>query len=154
MPHCLAIYLSTNVELYLGAQFDDDYSSLMRLVRRIFLANCQFIPGTDAHTTKEGEELARQELIDPTSGLFRESRVFQYDHEDGSRKAAVCGEKNGKNRNGAYTGFVKYIAISELDVIFSSRQQSIQRLSRIGFLANVQVNPIVDTGSAVPPSSL
>ena len=93
MPHCLAIYLSTNVELYLGAQFDDYYSSIMRLVRRSFLANCQFIPGTDAHTTEEGEELARQELIDPTSGLFRESRVVQYDHENGSRKAAVCGEK-------------------------------------------------------------
>jgi hypothetical protein len=64
------------------------------------LSACEFIPGTDAYKIKRAKQLAVRDLIDPNSAQFRDVVV---------RGAAVCGELNGKNRMGAYTGFSRFV---------------------------------------------
>jgi hypothetical protein len=64
------------------------------------LAGCEFIPGTDAHRQRRGEQAAAAALIDPSSALFRNVAA---------RGNSVCGEVNGKNRMGAYVGFTRFV---------------------------------------------
>ncbi len=83
----------------------------------VALSGCQWIPGTDEHFVAEAEDLAAESLIDPTSAMFRKSKSFKYEHESGSSKRAVCGEINGKNRNGAYVGYTRFIASPEFGAV-------------------------------------
>jgi len=78
------------------------------------LGACQWIPGTDQYAIAKGEEVASELLIDPTSAMFRNSAVFEVQNDKGEKHTAVCGEINGKNRNGAYAGYTRYIAVVEL----------------------------------------
>lgn len=70
----------------------------------VMLASCEFIPGTDAHKISEAEGLASAYLKDPATAQFRNMRVV-------SAPASVCGEINGKNLLGAYTGFRKLVVV-------------------------------------------
>lgn len=69
---------------------------------------CDKIPGTDAYerrTSIEGAEAAAAYiLIDPSSAQFRNLTL---------KNNTACGEVNGKNRMGAYVGFVRFIADRE-----------------------------------------
>jgi hypothetical protein len=65
----------------------------------LLLAGCEFIPGTAAYREARARDAVTQALIDPSSAQFR-----NVDDRDG----AVCGEVNGKNRMGAYVGFVRF----------------------------------------------
>lgn len=60
---------------------------------------CHLIPGTDAHDQAKAREAVASTLIDPSSAQFRDMRRV-----DGF----VCGEVNGKDRMGAYAGFVRF----------------------------------------------
>jgi len=63
------------------------------------LTACQYIPGTDAYQEAKAREAVARTLIDPDSARFRNVE---------SRDGTVCGEVNGKNRMGAYTGYVRF----------------------------------------------
>jgi hypothetical protein len=65
----------------------------------ILLWGCDFLPGTAAYQEARAREAVAQTLIDPASAQFRNVE---------SRSDAVCGEVNGKNRMGAYVGFVRF----------------------------------------------
>lgn len=75
------------------------------------LCACDMIPGTEAHSLAEGERIAAEQLIDPTSAMFRNSAKFVGETKDGELVTAICGEINGKNRNGAYAGYGRFIAL-------------------------------------------
>lgn len=63
------------------------------------LSACDKVPGTDAYKIAQAKEIVSKDLIDPSSPMFRNLSV----HSD-----VVCGEINGKNRMGAYTGFARF----------------------------------------------
>jgi hypothetical protein len=63
------------------------------------LTACQYIPGTNAYQEAKARDTVARTLIDPDSARFRNIE---------SRDEAVCGEVNGKNRMGAYTGYVRF----------------------------------------------
>lgn len=77
--------------------------TLRKLVGIAFLvlAGCQWIPGTDQHSISKAEKLAADSILDPSSAQFRNVQVGLADH--------VCGEINGKNRQGGYAGFLRFI---------------------------------------------
>jgi hypothetical protein len=66
---------------------------------------CDKIPGTEAYkhrTSIEGAQAAASyKLIDPSSAQFRNVSVTN---------DFACGEVNGKNRMGAYAGFLRFTA--------------------------------------------
>lgn len=81
------------------------------------VAGCERIPGTEAHRIAKGQEVAAAVLLDPSSAQFRKS-VLKSGPKAKDEKAegprwVVCGEINGKNRNGAYVGFSRFIADPE-----------------------------------------
>ena len=83
----------------------------------LLLAGCERIPGTDAHRIAKGEQGAAALLIDPSSAQFRKTFLkpgpkAEDAKSDGARWI-VCGEINGKNRNGAYVGFSRFMADPE-----------------------------------------
>lgn len=59
--------------------------------------------GKGASEVGRAQKLAAAELIDPSSAQFRNVRVSKY------LDRTVCGEINGKNRIGAYTGFTEFV---------------------------------------------
>lgn len=61
--------------------------------------------GRDYVASSQGKAAVAEQLIDPSSAMFRKVRVVR---ENGG--AVVCGEINGKNHVGAYTGFRKFWA--------------------------------------------
>jgi hypothetical protein len=63
------------------------------------LWGCEFIPGTASYQEAKARNAVARILIDPSSAQFRSVQV---------RNNAVCGEVNGKNRMGAYVGFVRF----------------------------------------------
>jgi hypothetical protein len=63
------------------------------------LWGCEFIPGTAEYQEAKARSAVAQTLIDPSSAQFRNVTA---------REGAVCGEINGKNRMGAYAGFVRF----------------------------------------------
>ena len=69
---------------------------------------CDKIPGTEAHKLRTSMEGARAAaaygLIDPSSAQFRDVTVSN---------DFACGEVNGKNRLGAYVGFIRFTASRE-----------------------------------------
>ena len=78
------------------------------------MAACDQIPGTEAHTIAKGEAVAASVLIDPSSAQFRNTRLVKAPPkpDDATEWPArvVCGEINGKNRQGAYVGFSRFLA--------------------------------------------
>ncbi|HEY0414566.1 MAG TPA: hypothetical protein VGD66_15640 [Allosphingosinicella sp.] len=53
-----------------------------------------------------------QYLFDPFSAQYQRVRL--------GRKGAVCGQYNGKNRYGAYTGFKDFVVPKDADVVYAS----------------------------------
>ena len=78
---------------------------LLLFLTLLLVAACDEIPGTEAYkrrTSIEGAEAAAAyKLIDPSSAQFREVSV---------KNDFACGEVNGKNRMGAYAGFLRFTA--------------------------------------------
>lgn len=68
--------------------------------------------GRDFVASSQGKAAAAELLIDPSSAMFRKVRVVR-DHGG----AVVCGEINGKNRFGAYTGFQRFWAKDKMGMI-------------------------------------
>ncbi|MBV9527350.1 hypothetical protein [Sphingomonas sp.] len=67
---------------------------------------CDRIPGTNAYLIRHAEKFAADQLIDPSSAMFRNESVHNL---------AVCGEINGKNRMGAYAGFTRFLSLKDSD---------------------------------------
>ena len=67
----------------------------------LLLGACQFVPGSDQQKISAAEKSVAEQLRDPASAQFRNSRI-----KDGW----VCGEVNGKNAYGAYAGFQRFVA--------------------------------------------
>jgi hypothetical protein len=77
------------------------------------LTACEFIPGTSAYQEAKARQAAAQALIDPLSAQFRNVDA---------RGEVVCGEVNGKNRLGAYAGFVRfYVETSNWNAVLDPR---------------------------------
>ena len=72
------------------------------------LLACDEIPGTEAYKHKTSIEAAQvsaaYKLIDPSSAQFRNVTVTN---------DFACGEVNGRNRMGAYAGFLRFTATRE-----------------------------------------
>lgn len=66
----------------------------------LLLGACQFVPGSDQQRIEAAQKRVASELRDPTGAEFRNSRI-----KDGW----VCGEVNGKNAYGGYTGFQRFV---------------------------------------------
>lgn len=80
----------------------------------LLIAGCDRIPGTEANRIAKGEKVAADQLLDPSSAQFRKT-VLRPGPKAADEKAEgprwiVCGEINGKNRNGAYVGFTRFLA--------------------------------------------
>lgn len=65
--------------------------------------------GVDYLRIADAESLVAYTLRDPDSAQFRNSRL--------TGRGAVCGQVNGKNGFGAYTGFTGYIVIGRSPTI-------------------------------------
>ena len=77
-------------------------------------SSCERIPGTKLHQLHLGKKAASEALYDPSSAQFRNVSINKVigrdDEEQKLMEWAVCGEINGKNLNGAYAGFKKFVA--------------------------------------------
>jgi hypothetical protein len=51
------------------------------------------------------EQTVTRDFFDPASAQFRDVRMVTVTLANGSQETRVCGEVNGKNRMGGYTGF-------------------------------------------------
>ncbi len=72
---------------------------------------CQWFPGTASNEVRAGKQAVADSLRDPNSAQFRNVKRYpQKPTQDSTMKVAVCGEVNGKNLNGAYVGFTRFIA--------------------------------------------
>ncbi len=85
----------------------------------LLIAGCDRIPGTDANRIAKGEQVAAALLIDPSSAQFRKTFLRPgpkaKDEKAEGPRWVVCGEINGKNRNGAYVGFSRFMADPDSD---------------------------------------
>ncbi len=85
----------------------------------VLLTGCDRIPGTEANRIAKGEQVAAALLIDPSSAQFRKTFLRPgpkaEDEQAKGPRWVVCGEINGKNRNGAYVGFSRFIADPDSD---------------------------------------
>lgn len=80
----------------------------------LLVAGCQWLPGTDQAAVRDGKKAIADSMRDPSSVQFRDVKaVDQEVNADSTMKLAVCGEVNGKNLNGAYVGFTRFIADPE-----------------------------------------
>lgn len=95
--------------------------TLIVTVAALSLAACSNIKGTDAHAIKLAEKGMAYDLIDPSSAQFRDMKVYKAPAKTDAEDVAligkvVCGQINGKNRNGAYTGFSRFVYSVGLEV--------------------------------------
>lgn len=78
---------------------------VLSLAALCLATGCDKIPGTQAYkrrTSMEGAEAAvAYNLVDPSSAQFRNVSITN---------DFACGEVNGKNRMGAYAGFLRFTA--------------------------------------------
>lgn len=85
----------------------------------VLLTGCDRIPGTEANRIAKGEQVAAALLIDPSSAQFRKTFLRPgpkaKDEKVEGPRWVVCGEINGKNRNGAYVGFSRFMADPDSD---------------------------------------
>lgn len=66
----------------------------------LLLSGCHLIPGTESYQLRHAEKMVAATLADPDAAKFRGTHRVSDD--------LVCGEVNGKNSFGAYTGFRAY----------------------------------------------
>jgi len=88
---------------------------------------------------REAEHTVARMLKDPDSAKFRDVRVVVW---DGSN--AVCGEVNGRNGYGAYSGFSKFVAAGGRAFLLGNEGLSLEDIARIrllGVLSTYYVNP-------------
>jgi len=98
----------------------------------VLVSGCDKIPGTNAHLIKKAERSAANELIDPTSAMFRNESVHG---------KAVCGEINGKNRMGAYAGFTRYFYLEGVaDALIDPQADPSDEASAEDLCTSVQSN--------------
>ena len=77
----------------------------------VFAAGCDRIPGTDSLLIAHGKKAAADNLIDPSSAQFRKLVLIDAPAEQKKISPKIlCGEINGKNRQGAYAGFTRFVA--------------------------------------------
>jgi hypothetical protein len=69
------------------------------------VSGCSMFPGTQANLEKRAREAARLSLFDADTARFQHLQEV-----DGSGGRLLCGLINAKNKMGAYTGFVRFIA--------------------------------------------
>ena len=75
-------------------------ATFLAITAALVLCGCEYIKGTDEHLKVEGQKAAAALLKDPSSAQFRNVKVSD---------KTVCGEMNGKNSFGAYTGFEPFM---------------------------------------------
>lgn len=68
------------------------------------IAEAQRVP-IDAGLMADIQADVTRDFFDPASAQFRNVRAVDVVLENGSNERRVCGEVNGKNRLGGYTGF-------------------------------------------------
>ena len=73
-------------------------------MRRIFLVGAIIAVSGCNSAQKAAEHAVSQDLPDPRSARFRNFHI--------NNEGVVCGEVNGKDRKGAYTGFRKFVYYS------------------------------------------
>lgn len=74
------------------------------------LGACDRIPGTDAYKIKQMERQLAGVMFDPEAVRFRETHLRRAWRNGSAQPVRVlCGEVNGKNRNGGYIGFRRFI---------------------------------------------
>lgn len=61
-----------------------------------------------AKQQSEVKEAVKYDLIDPDSASFRNLKGKHMTFDSGTTFVRVCGEVNGKNRMGGYTGFTPF----------------------------------------------
>ena len=78
-----------------------------------------YIPHTDKAYFKAATEVVSSSMLDPESAQFR--KLTRHVVVDGPKKgaSAICGEFNGKNANGAYSGYSRFIFIEPINKSFS-----------------------------------
>lgn len=74
-----------------------------------------YVPSTDRHVIRLAESVAADELRDPSSALFRREKVTTFTSGELAGRRGICGEVNGKNAQGAYAGFTRFIAATDRD---------------------------------------
>ena len=117
------------------------------------MAACDRIPGTSEYQISQAKKDVADLLIDPTSPLFRDVRV----NKSG---AVVCGEYNAKNRQGAYTGFSKFLVHkwpsigTQLDPEYDeSYQKNLDQICSASRQARIYANQARAYGISVPTFS-
>lgn len=94
-------------------------AAILTTTALLVIAGCDRIPGTEANRIAKGEQVAAALLIDPSSAQFRKTFLRPgpktKDEKAEGPRWVVCGEINGKNRNGAYVGFSRFLADPESD---------------------------------------
>ncbi|ARS26919.1 hypothetical protein KC8_06405 [Sphingomonas sp. KC8] len=73
-------------------------------MRRIFLFGAIIVVSACHSAQKAAEHVVSQDLPDPGSARFRNFHI--------NNEGVVCGEVNGKDRKGAYSGFRKFVYYS------------------------------------------
>lgn len=111
-------------------------AAILTTVALLVIAGCDRIPGTEANRIAKGEQVAAALLIDPSSAQFRKTFLRPgpkaKDEKAEGPRWVVCGEINGKNRNGAYVGFSRFLANPEsddalLEPTTSTTEEEVQR---------------------------
>lgn len=70
----------------------------------IAISGCDSLLGQASREEERAKSMAANLLLDPVSAQFRNIRTV---------RNGVCGEINGKNRLGAYTGFDRFFALQQ-----------------------------------------
>lgn len=84
----------------------------------ICLAACDRVPGTDAYMIARAKQNAAAILVDDSSAQFRKLTLREIPkakqaQNDVTTTHVLCGEMRGRNSNGPYEGFSRFIADPE-----------------------------------------
>lgn len=71
----------------------------------LFVAGCQWVPGTDASKVSAAKQLVREALFDGASAKFEDVVISK----GTASPEKVCGWVNAKNRLGAYAGAEQFL---------------------------------------------
>lgn len=74
----------------------------------------------------EAQELVSRDMLDPSSAQFRNVEA---------KEQAICGEVNGKNAYGAYTGFKRFAVFGGKAVIEEAQSDQITEVDRYNNIA-------------------
>lgn len=76
----------------------------------------------DENQVKAAQTKASYDLRDPSSAQFRNIRGFSSPGHNGVVAEYICGEINGKNAMGGYTGFTPFAYIINTDAVVVAEQ--------------------------------